>query len=71
MQITYSDGGRGTASVETGKRGGEAMVLRRGYPVAAEVVAGIPLAHITPAMLAALNVTEGDAADLCSLRSGE
>lgn len=43
IPIAYTDGGRGTASVEPGKRGGRVVVLRRGYPVAAEIVGAFPM----------------------------
>lgn len=60
MQITYTDGTRGTATWEQGKHGGATLVLRKGTPVAAETVAGIKGEHVTPAILAALGVVVTD-----------
>lgn len=56
MNITYTNGSKGTATVETGKHGGAVLVLRRGYPVAAEIVAGIKVEHVSPSLLSALGV---------------
>ncbi len=56
--ITYTDGARGTASLEQGKHGGTVMVLRRGFPVAAEVVGAVKVEQITETLLSALGVSE-------------
>lgn len=56
MGITYTDGGRGTITAEVGKHGGRTLVLRRGFPVPAEVVAGIKAEHVTETLLSALGV---------------
>lgn len=56
MDITYTDGGKGTATREVGKHGGRVIVLRRGYPVAAEVVGAIKAEHVTETVLSALGV---------------
>lgn len=56
IPITYTDGARGTASIEPGKRGGRVVVLRRGYPVAAEVVGAFPAAAEVAHMLDLLEV---------------
>lgn len=45
MRITYAHGGRGTVAVEPGRKGGRVVVVRRGFPVAAEVVGAFPLGH--------------------------
>lgn len=73
--ITFVDGGRGTAMVETGRHGGRVLVLRRGYPVAAEVVAGIKVEHITRALLGAFGLDSRSVAALagpshCALCEG-
>lgn len=64
MQITYTDGGSGTATVEEGRHGGWTLVLRKGCPVAAEVVAGVKVEHVTDALLGALGVASGSVSDL-------
>jgi hypothetical protein len=61
MQITYTDGTRGTATWEQGKHGGATLVLRRGNPVAAEIVGAVPLRHLTVGVLLALGVSGDDA----------
>jgi hypothetical protein len=64
MQITYTDGSEGTATVEAGKYGpaaGSVLVLRRGNPVAAEIVGAVPLRHLTVGVLLALGVSGDDA----------
>lgn len=45
--ITTRDGHAGTATVEPGKRGGTVVVIRRGFPVAAETVAAVPMSHLS------------------------
>lgn len=64
MNITYTNGSKGTATVETGRHGGPVLVLRRGFPVAAEVVAGIKVEQATRTLLAALGVSDESAAAL-------
>ena len=59
MDITFTDGGQGTATVEEG-RGALVLTLRRGFPVAAETVGATYLQHVTRPVLAALGVAEGD-----------
>ena len=54
--IIYTDGSRGTATVEQGKHGGDVLVLRKGFPVAAEVVAGVKVEQVTMVLLGALGV---------------
>lgn len=64
MEITYADGGQGTATVEQGKYGpaaGSVLVFRRGYPVAAEIVGAVPVRHLTVGTLLALGVSGDDA----------
>ena len=58
MDITYKDGSKGTATWELGRHGAYALVLRKGYPVAAEVVAGIKADHVSVDMLGMLGVAD-------------
>ena len=61
IPIAFTDCGRGTASIEPGKRGGRVVVLRRGYPVAAEVVGAFPAASEVAHRLGLLEVADSAA----------
>jgi hypothetical protein len=66
--ITYTDGSKGTATLEQGKHGGEVLVLRKGFPVAAEVAGAVKVEQVTVPLLGALGVetaSMGSIATLC------
>lgn len=69
MGIIFADGGKGTATLEAGRHGGGVQVLhlRRGYPVAAQSVGGLPVAHVSAAILASLGLSSESVADVLAM----